>query len=168
MIPTLNSDEGMVSLPPSIHIKRVSEYAKRVVREDFDGSDMSTKGCWVLASFSDGSVDIVSEIPRNILAEGDCRALMFGEVIPQMIRDIRARALAFVIPMFYRGAHSPEPQFAVRVLAFDGISFFDYFASGELDEGNIAHINGWAMSTISEGIGADIVRPSQRSMYKMG
>lgn len=158
----------MVVLPPSVHIKRVSEYAKRVVREDFDGNDMTTKGCWVLAAFKNGSVNIVSEIPRNILAESECRELMFDEVIPQMVREIQAQALAFVVPMFYRGAHSLEPCFAIRVLAFDGISFFDYFASGDLDEDNIAHINGWAMSTISEGIGADIVRQSQRSLYKMG
>jgi hypothetical protein len=159
---------GTMPLPLSAPLMSLTRYCKDIVEQDFDGEDMSERGCWILGSYTDGECEVLSEIPREAVMMDDTRTLLFTTAIPEMIRESQVAAAAFVLPMYYFRRNDDEPRFAIRVLAFNGIHLVDFYADASLDIDGTADIVDWAISPRDDDNMEQFVAPSNRMFYRMG
>jgi hypothetical protein len=165
----MNLTEGMLFIPPESNIKRVCEFSRAVVHEEIDGKCVADMGCWILCAFKGKSNQIISQIPRDVLADDQMRSITFGEVVPQMIRESGGKAFAFLLPMMYATSYEEEADnMAIRVLAFNGIHFIDFYCRGSVDEQAIFTIEGWGIANYVEGVGEELIHESQRAIYRFG
>lgn len=159
---------GQISLPLSKPLTALTKYGKCVVEEDFDGKDVTEKGCWILGSYHDTECEVLSEIPREVMLRDDTRNLMFGSAVPEMVREAQVAAAAFILPMYYFRSGSVDPRFAIRVIAFNGIHVVDFFADATLDPDGYADITDWNASPMNEELLSDLIGPTHRTFYKVG
>jgi hypothetical protein len=165
----MNLTEGMLFIPPEQNIKRVCEFSRDVVQEEIDGQSIGTMGCWILCSFKNKTNEIISQIPRDVLADDQMRSITFGEIVPQMIRESGGKAFAFLVPMMYATSHDGKAEnMAIRVLAFNGIHLIDFYCRGTIDDRAIFTMEGWGVANHVEGVGAELIHESQRAMYRFG
>lgn len=165
----MNMLEGMVFVPPDANIKRVCEFSRDVVHSEIDGACISDMGCWILCAFRGQLNEVISQIPRDVLADDQMRSITFGEVVPQMIRESRGRAFAFLIPMMYATTFDGEAtNMAIRVLAFNGIHLIDFYCRGSIDEQAVFTVDGWGIANHVDGVGKELIEDSQRALYIFG
>lgn len=159
---------GAMALPLSKPLTSLTKYGKQVVEDDFDGEDVTERGCWILGCYHDCECEVLSEIPREVMMRDDTRELMFTSAVPEMVREAQVAAAAFVIPMYYFRSREQSPRFAIRVIAFNGIHVVDFFADAALDPDGIADVVDWSASPMNEELLSDFIGPTHRTFYKMG
>jgi hypothetical protein len=164
----VNLPDGAVFIPPEKHIASVSNYSREVIEEFFEFEDISGVGVWICASYKTSEPQIISQIPPEILNDADMRKLTFGEVVPQMIRESEGKAFSFIVPMMF-STPVVQNQFAIRVLAFNGFQFVDFYLAGEIDDEFVfTSYREWGRSTGTGGVGSALIENSQRALYLHG
>ncbi len=159
---------GAISLPLAAPLKSLTQFCKDVVEDDFDGEDVSERGCWIVGSYQDGECEILSDIPREAVMRDDTRTLLFTTAIPQMIREAQVAAAAFILPMYYFRRSEESPRFAIRVVAFNGMHLVDFYADARLDPDGTADIMDWSISPMDDSNMDEFVSPTNRMFYKVG